>query len=485
MTTTPNRTPNRTLLKKAGLKWAGASALSAMLLSSTALPVLADAAVADLVEQVSPSVVTILVEQDGRMAKAGGNKSPAPGTPFDDFFRRFGAPNGSPGDHAERGPSSALGSGFIVDAEGWIVTNNHVIKGGDRIKVRLSDGREFNAEVMGADEQTDLALLRIQVDEALPYVTLGNSDEIRVGEDVVAVGNPFGLGGTVTTGIVSAKGRNIGGGAYAEFLQTDASINKGNSGGPLFDMDGNVIGVNSAIFSPSGGSVGIGFAVTSNIVSMIVDDLRDDGKVDRGWLGVSIQDLSPDIAAAMGLDNRDGALVSEVLPDSPSQGVLQPGDVITAFGGKPVGSSSDLPKLVAAAKSGQDASIEVIRNGRVETLTVQVGAYDEAHGEADSQNLEPASAKALGVTVAPLTETARAEIGVDENTTGVVVTSLASNGAAARAGLRVGDVIVRLGDAPVTTPQSLKSALNKEESSAALLLINRAGRQIFVAVPFA
>ncbi len=467
-------------------RWASASAVSAMLLSSTAIPALANEAVANLVEKVAPSVVTILVEHDARQASDQAGKFAIPGnSPFGELFRNFGAPDSARKAPDNPMPQRALGSGFILDADGWIVTNNHVVEDGDRITVRLNDGREFNAEVKGTDKQTDLALLHITVDEALPYVTLGNSDEIRVGEDVVAVGNPFGLGGTVTTGIVSAKGRNIGEGAYSEFIQTDAAINKGNSGGPLFDMAGEVIGVNSAIFSPSGGSVGIGFAVSSNIVNTIVADLRDDGHVNRGWLGVSIQNITPDIAAAMGLNNREGALVADVLSDSPSDGVLQPGDVIVAFNGDKVTSSDELPKLVAAAKAGEDATVKVIRNGTEQELNVQIGSFDTAQADSGTPDHQNASANVLGVTIAPLSETARAETGVGEDVQGVVVTSMSANGAAARAGIRVGDVIVRLGDASIDSPQSLKDALAKADNTRALVLVNRGGRQLFLAVPFA
>ncbi len=479
-------TLNLSTAKRPLARWASASAVSAMLLSSTAISALANEAVADLVEKVAPSVVTIVVEHDARPASdQAGNIPGLDNSPFGEFFRRFGAPDGMQKNFRNPAPQRALGSGFILDPDGWIVTNNHVVEDGDSVTVRLNDGREFQAEVKGTDKQTDLALLHITVDEALPYVTLGNSDQIRVGEDVVAVGNPFGLGGTVTTGIVSAKGRNIGEGAYSEFIQTDAAINKGNSGGPLFDMDGEVIGVNSAIFSPSGGSVGIGFAVSSNIVSTIVADLRDDGHVNRGWLGVSIQNITPDIAAAMGLNDRKGALVADVLSDSPSDGVLRSGDVIIAFNGDKVSSSDELPKLVAAAKAGEDATVKVIRNGAEKTLKVKIGSFEAAQTTTGTPDHQSASAKVLGVTIAPLSETARAETGVGEDVQGVVVTSIANNGAAARAGLQVGDVIVRLGDQQITSPQSLKDALAKTDGNRVLVLVNRGGHQLFLAVPFA
>ncbi|MBT8170513.1 serine protease [Phaeobacter gallaeciensis] len=464
-------------------QWAGASALSALLLASTALPSAADEALADLVEEVAPSVVTILATQDAKPQPAGAQQFDRDGQPFGEFFRRFGAPDQMP--RGQEGPRQGLGSGFILEADGLIVTNHHVVDGADTVTVRLSDDREFEAQVIGMDALTDLALLRIDAGETLPAVELGDSDVIRVGEDVVAVGNPFGLSSTVTTGIVSAKGRNISEGPYAEFLQTDAAINKGNSGGPLFNMQGDVVGVNSAIYSPTGGSVGLGFAVTSNIVDTIVADLKDDGQVNRGWLGVSIQNLNADIAAAMGLEGTKGALVSDIVPDSPSQGVLKPGDVIVAFNGTPVKSSADLPRLVGATKAGNDSRIEVFRNGRPETVTVTIGTFETAAAEVDTPMQSESSAKVLGVTVAPLTETARAEVGVDDTVSGVVVTSLSQDGPAAKAGLKVGDVIVKLGSEETKTPTALKKALKSEKTDPALVLINRSGNQIFVAVEIA
>lgn len=462
--------------------WAGASALSALLLASTALPAAADEALADLVEEVGPSVVTILATQEATTEPASMQGRDLGNHPFGEFFRQFGMPEGmKPG---PRGPKQGLGSGFILEEDGLIVTNHHVIDGADTVTVRLADDREFEATVVGADPLTDLAVLQIEADGPLPAVDLGDSDVIRVGEDVVAVGNPFGLSSTVTTGIVSAKGRNISEGPYAEFLQTDAAINKGNSGGPLFNMDGEVVGVNSAIYSPTGGSVGLGFAVTSNIVDTIVADLVEDGQVDRGWLGVSIQNVSPDIAAAIGLDGAKGALVSDVVTDSPADGALKSGDVIVGFDGKPVKSSSDLPRLVGATKIGATSAIEIIRNGEPEQVSVTIGAHKLTQAQVEPK-VDETSGKQLGVTVAPLTDTARAEIGVSKDVSGVVVTSLNQDGAAAKAGLRVGDVIVKLGGQDTVSPKELKAALQSEKTDPALVLINRGGNQLFVAVEIA
>lgn len=462
-------------------KLAGGTALASALVAGTVVH--ADEPLANLVEEVAPSVVTILAERDVDNVSAANDGFRMPeNSPFNDFFRRFGAPEGFEDRFQQGTPRPAIGSGFIMDEEGLIITNHHVIDDASEVTVRLSDGREYKAEIIGQDAQTDLALLSIAADEALPYVTLGNSDEIRVGEDVVAVGNPFGLGGTVTSGIVSAKGRNIGSGAYAEFLQTDAAINKGNSGGPLFNMEGEVVGVNSAIFSPTGGNVGVGFAVTSNIVDLIVDDLREDGTVNRGWLGVSIQTMTPEVAAAIGIEDRKGALVSSVLAGGPSEGTIEVGDVITAFDGQKVEDSGDLPLLVGAAEIGGLSEITLIRNGQEETLKMEIGERETAEAQVEETDTEKASAQMLGVTVAPLTQTARSDIGLDEEATGVVVTSLAPSGPAAKAGLQVGDVIVKFGNEDITTPEALTELVQEGDADPALVLINRGGQQIFVAV---
>jgi serine protease Do len=472
-------------------RFAVASALTSGLLAAAASSAQADEALADLVEEVAPSVVTVLSSRDVRASSVASTPTDRlpflEGSPFEDFFKNISPGQDAPGQFRSRRPTEALGSGFILDADGWIVTNHHVVDGADRVTVRLSDDREFEAEIIGLDEPTDLALLGIHAENALPFVELGDSDEIRVGEDVVAVGNPFGLGGTVTTGIVSAKGRNIAAGPYAEFIQTDAAINRGNSGGPLFNMEGEVVGVNSAIYSPTGGSVGVGFAVASNIVGSIVEDLKEDGRVDRGWLGVSIQDMTPDIAAALGLEQSAGALVTSVVDGSPSEGKLETGDVIISFAGKDVADSRQLPMLVAVAEPGTEVDVVVLRDGETGTVQIAIGELDVERlaGLAAPPSVEEPTSQALGATLAELTDAARAEIGLQQDVEGLVVTSLSENGPAARAGLRVGDVIVRLGQHDIKSRRALDDALGTEKTDPALLLINRSGRQIFVAVEIA
>ncbi len=463
--------------------WVGVSALGAAMLATTALPSLADEAVADLVESVSPSVVTIIAEQTATPVPARDQDFDFEGHPFEEFFKRFGGPEGF--NMPDRRPAQGLGSGFVLDEAGYIVTNHHVVDNASTVTVRLNDDRTYEAEVIGTDPLTDIAVLKIDAEGALQAVELGDSDIIRVGEDVVAIGNPFGLSSTVTTGIVSAKGRNIAQGPYAEFIQTDAAINKGNSGGPLFNMDGEVVGVNSVIYSPSGGSVGLGFAVTSNIVEHIAADLRDDGAVSRGWLGVSIQNVSPELAAALGIDASTGALVSDVVDGSPADGVLQQGDVILSFNNEAVDSSSDLPILVGTTKVGTNSVLTVLRDGAEEQLELKIGQYQTAAAEVDTLVDGTATGTSLGVTVAPLTDTARAEMGVDESVEGVVVTDLKPDGPAADAGLQRGDVIVKLSNQDTFTPDALKAALDSEKTDPALVLINRDGSQIFVAVEVA
>ena len=317
---------------------------------------------ADLAERVSPAVVNIFTSRAAPDAAGGLPEN----HPLRRYFERFGPQRG--------GPVEALGSGFIFDAGGYVITNNHVVEDTDSVKLRLSDEREFEATVIGTDPATDIALLKIETGAALPSVTLGRSADLRVGEEVMAVGNPFGLGGTVTTGIVSAKGRSIGAGSgYVDYIQTDAAINRGNSGGPLFNMRGEVIGVNTAIFSPSGGSVGVGFAVPSDTVSRVVAALRDEGAVRRGWLGVQIQSVSREIADAMGMGEPRGALVMRIDPSGPASGVLERGDVIVAFDGAEVRRSRDLPRLVGRAGPQATVSIRVLRDGEARDLTLSLG----------------------------------------------------------------------------------------------------------------
>ncbi|MFT6913630.1 MAG: serine protease Do [Akkermansiaceae bacterium] len=327
----------------------------------------------DLVEAVSPGVVFIEVTTKATPVALGAN--PSGDTPLDQLKRRFGdlGPDQNrqaPNDRERQG----LGSGFIISEQGHVVTNNHVVAGADSISIKLADGRKFEATLVGTDPLTDIALLKIEADTPLPVVAFGSSADMRPGDEVVAVGNPFGLGGTVTAGIISATSRNINSGPFDDFIQTDAAINRGNSGGPLFNNDGEVIGVNTAIFSPGGGSVGIGFAVPSDMVQKIVADLRDDGKIDRGWLGVQIKPMSDEIAMVLGYDSPTGAMVEQVIADSPAAraGLLK-GDIILSFDGKTVEELRDLPRIVAETNPESATSVVVMRRGKEVTLDVTVG----------------------------------------------------------------------------------------------------------------
>lgn len=360
-------------------------ALIATLASSTGLAVLPAAAsaeppggYADLVQKVSPAVVYIEVTEKGPAAPQYPQ-----GFPFQQFSQQFGIPfpipqgndNGGDGQQAQDAPvMHGVGSGFIIDPSGLIVTNNHVVAGATAVKVTLADGRSFDGKVLGTDPVTDVALLKVTAPTPLPYVSFGSSKDVRVGDDVMAVGNPFGLGGTVTAGIISAKARDIGGNAYDNFLQTDAAINKGNSGGPLFDDQGKVIGMNTAILSPSGGSVGIGFAVPSDVVQTVVAQLEHGGKAEHGWLGVQITPVSPDVAAALGMDKPEGAMIAAVNPDSPAaKAGLKRGDIVVGFAGTDIKQLNDLPRAVAMTKPDTQAQIDVLRAGKKLQLDIDVG----------------------------------------------------------------------------------------------------------------
>ncbi len=471
------------LARAAGIGAAGAVALGALAFVSEA-----DAqdagrapnAVADLVERVSPAVVTVLAERptpDARAELPFGEDSP-----FGEFFRRFGPPRGMPSPDREGPRRTGLGSGFVLESDGYIVTNEHVVDGADSVSIRFSDGESYDADVIGVDAETDLALLKIDADD-LPSVTLGDSDGIRVGEDVIAVGNPFGLGGTVTSGIVSALGRDIRQGAYVDFIQTDAAINRGNSGGPLFNMEGEVIGVNSAIFSPTGGSVGVGFAIPANIVRDVVADLKDDGVVERGWLGVMIQGVTPELAEALGLDAAEGALVADVVDGGPSDGLLRAGDVVIGFDGQDVEQSRDLPRLVGAAAAGEEVDVTVIRDGARETLTIEIGLRDSEERVAAADVEDDGGDARLGATLAPLDRETRGRLGLGPEVEGAVVTSLMDGGAAAEAGLRVGDVVLRVGETAISAPEDVVAALEDVDRGSVLIQVARGDARIFVGVP--
>jgi len=441
---------------------------------------------ADQVERLSPAVVNISTTTIVNEGPATDMPQFPPGSPFEDFFKNFG-------DNDRKRRAASLGSGFIIDDAGIVVTNFHVIENAEEIKVTLADETSFTATVLGQDQKTDIAVLKIDPgDVNLTAVPFGNSDNLRVGDWVLAIGNPFGLGGTVTAGIVSARGRDIGNGPYDDFIQTDASINRGNSGGPLFNTDGEVIGINTAIFSQTGGSVGIGFAISSNLAKRVTSQLAEFGTTRRGWLGVFIQEITPDIADSLGLDAAAGALVSTVNENSPAQDAgLEPGDVIVSFDGKMIDKMRDLPRIVAETEIGATVPVKVIRNGKSMEVQVTLGELEKAelvgivNGEAAG---EAETFDRLGFAVENLTAELAGELGLDPSARGVVVTDVAEGGPAATKGLQVGDIIKRFGQRRVEDAADLgKSVAETREAGRAgvLLLVESEGRERFIQIGFA
>ncbi|NDE90576.1 MAG: DegQ family serine endoprotease [Alphaproteobacteria bacterium] len=457
---------------------------------------------ADEAEKLLPAVVNISTTQIIKEEK-GAKELPdfpqfQPGSPFEDFFKDFMEKHkglNGPGGIPKQRKSTSLGSGYIIAADGLVVTNNHVIEDADEITVILHDDTNLKAEVVGRDKKTDIALLRVKSKTPLPYVSFGDSDKMRIGDWILVIGNPFGLGGTVTTGIISARARDINSGPYDDYIQTDAPINRGNSGGPMFNMKGEVIGMNTAIFSPSGGSVGIGFAIPSTLVKNVVEQLKGGGKIRRGWLGVRIQNVTEEIAKSLNLNKPRGALVSSLSADSPAaKGGVKAGDVIIAFDDKPVNEMRRLPRIVAEAKINEKVPMIVWRDGKEVMLSVMVGELKEdetADGEEEKIDEEkaPKLAKSLpipefDIKVAVLTPEARKAFDIDEKTKGIVITDLGENSPLEDKGIKPGDVIAEAGQKEMKDPKDL-AALAKDAATSKkplLLLISRQGDLRFVAV---
>lgn len=440
---------------------------------------------ADLVERVSPAVVTVTVEQKVDLTQAAELEDlPAP---FRDFFNRFG--NGGQQQQPTPRKAIAMGSGFIVDKSGLIVTNNHVIDDSTKITVKLSDGRQFAAKLVGADPATDIAVLKVKSDRPLPSVEFGDDHQMRVGDWVVAVGNPFGLSNSVTAGIISSINRDIGNGPYTDYIQIDAPINRGNSGGPTFDLQGRVIGMNTMIYSPSGGSVGIGFAIPSSVVHEVVTQLQAHGHVARGWLGVGIQSVTPEIAASLGMKEPKGAIVANIVDGGPAaKAGFQPGDIVVAVDGKPVQDSRDLTRRVASLPAGTKASFSVIRNGSDKTFTAMIAPREDkkvASLQPNEPNAAPASAKAMGLALAPLTADTRRAFNLGRDVDGVVITKVDPSSDAADKGLLPGDVLVSIGNKPVRTPQDVQNRVadaHAQGRKSVLLLVTTNNGPRFVAV---
>jgi serine protease Do len=483
---TPRRRANLAILAVATIVW-----------PMFAQPVFARGpeGIADVAETVIDAVVNVSTKQTVDMSGGQMPQLP-PGSPFEEFFEEFfknrgGGKNGD-------GPSrprrvNSLGSGFIIDPSGIVVTNNHVIKDADEVDVILNDGTTIKADLIGKDEKTDLALLKFTPPHPVKAVKFGDSDKLRLGEWVIAIGNPFSLGGTVTAGIVSARNRDIQSGPYDNYIQTDAAINRGNSGGPLFNLNGDVIGVNTAIISPSGGSIGIGFAIPSKTVMPVIDQLRATGEVQRGWLGVRIQQVNDEIAESLSISPPRGALIAGIDDKGPAKGTLDPGDVVVKFDGKDIKEMRDLPKIVAETPVGKDVEVVVIRKGKEETKTVKLAKLVDTDKQAavttkKDQGPDDKSVvkKALGLDLANLTDDLRKKHRIKDKVKGVLITAVDPNSPAADKHLQPGMVIAEVQQQPVTTAADLQTKLDKlrkdGKKAVVLLVVTADGDPTFVAL---
>jgi serine protease Do len=494
-------------LVKTGAKKAMMAAAVAALLTGASVPMAAPAfaigpeSVADLAEKLLPAVVNISTSQNIKGSGDGGaGVVPMPklpeGSPFQDFFDQFfdeqqqGDGGGDGGDNGGGGQNSrkvqSLGSGFVVDAaEGIIVTNNHVIADADDIEVNFSDGKKLKATLVGKDAKTDLAVLKVNPAKyQLTAVKFGDSDKARIGDWVMAIGNPFGLGGTVTVGIISARNRDIQSGPYDRFIQTDAAINRGNSGGPLFDLNGDVIGINSAIISPSGGSIGLGFSIPAELASGVVDQLRKFGETRRGWLGVRIQPVTDDIAESLGMANSEGALIAGIIKGSPvDDGTIQAGDVIKKFDGRDIKEVRDLSRMVAESTVGKVVDVVLIRKKQEMTVKVTLGRLEDGEkqvgdtsGDTSGKSADkPAETKVLGMLLGELTDEARKSGGIADDIKGVLITSVEPNSAAAEKQVLPGEIITEVAQESVSSPKEFADkidALKKDGRKNALLMVS-------------
>ena len=442
--------------------------------------------VSDLAERLLPAVVEITVETKGGGAIPQLQMPELPDNSpfkdfFDDFFKRQQQSQGE-----QPRTMTSMGSGFVIDGTGIIVTNSHVVEGAESIEVRFQDSSVLKAELVGRDPKTDLAVLRVKPPQPLPGVTFGDSDKLRVGEWVMAIGNPFGLGGSVSLGIVSARNRDISAGPYDDYIQTDAAINKGNSGGPLFNLKGDVVGINTAIFSPSGGSVGIGFSVPANTAKGVVAQLLEFGETRRGWLGVKIQSVTDDLAESMGLARPRGALIADVTKTGPAEkSGIEAGDVVIEFNGRPVNAMRDLPRIVAETEIGKQVTVKILRKGKEMTLTTEVGRLEDgekvvAQQEGTTDQPAPAVATVLGMTVTSMTDELKTKYSIDAEVKGAVVTEVDKEGSAADKRLEPGDVITEAGEKPVTVAGDIAERVDEAEKSgksSVLLLVAKGGKQ--------
>ena len=417
---------------------------------------------ADLIEQVSPAVVHVAISGVVKSRQRGAPEfNFPPGSPFEDFFEQFR--NRQAPEQSQKSRPLGIGSGFIISEDGYVVTNHHVIKDADEIVITMTDGTEYQAELKGSDSKTDLALLKIDDVDDLPYVAFGDDDKSRVGDWVLAIGNPFGLGGSASTGIISARGRDIRSGPYDDYIQVDAAINRGNSGGPLFNLKGEVIGINTAIYSPNGGSVGIGFSIPSNMAKNVISQLRDSGQVERAWIGVEIQTLSKELADGFDRDNDHGALIASVVPGKPAdKGGLQAGDIILSFDGEEIEEMRDLPRIVAQSEVGKKYKVVIWRNGGKKTLTIETDRYPEDLGVAandSTSNTESEKDDLLGAELSKLDDSLRSQYKIDDELDGVLVVAVERGGLAASNGFRPGDLITSVNNKRVNDPEDVISSI--------------------------
>jgi serine protease Do len=450
--------------------------------------------VADLAERLLPSVVEISVQTKPE----GGDASPRSQLPevpdnspfkdfFDEFLKKRQGQGGEPGPGLPERTVTSMGSGFVVEASGLIVTNNHVVEGATAIEVHFQDSTVLKAELVGRDPKTDLAVIRVKPDKPLPIVSFGDSDALRIGEWVMAIGNPFGLGGSVSLGIVSARNRDINAGPYDDFIQTDAAINKGNSGGPLFNLNGDVVGINTAIFSPTGGSVGIGFSVPANTAKNVIAQLEKYGETRRGWFGVKIQSVTDDIAESMTMGKARGALIADVTKTGPAEKAgIEAGDVVIMFNNKPINEMKDLPKIVAETEIGTKVPVKVFRKGKEIELMAEVGRLEDGEKVVAQQDKVPVTPAApavttvLGMTVTSMTDDLKQKYAIDDDIKGAVITEVTPDSAAADKRLEPGDVITEAGEKPVVGAADISSAIDdatKAAKNSVLLLVSKGGKQ--------
>ncbi|MGX1306656.1 serine protease Do [Amorphus suaedae] len=453
--------------------------------------------VADIAEPLFESVVNISTSQEVSGRRTVPKPNIPDGSPFEEFFNEFFDKQQKEDDQPRRVQS--LGSGFVISSDGLVVTNNHVIEDADEILVNFSDDRSLKATVLGHDPKTDLALLKVEPETPLKALKFGSSDELRIGDWVMAIGNPFGLGGTLTVGVVSARDRDINSGPYDDYLQTDAAINRGNSGGPLFNMKGEVVGVNTAIISPSGGSIGIGFSIPSAIAVNVINQLKDFGETRRGWLGVRIQTVTDDIADSLGMDEAYGALIAGVTEGGPAEEAgIEAGDVVLTFNGERVPSMRDLPRMVADTQIGTKVDVEVLRKGETVTIPVTLGRLEEAEKAAlaaeqggegaapDAEQSEVEEQEILGMTLTVLTDDLRDQFDLSDDIDGVLVSAVDPNGPAAEKRVQAGDLIMEVAQEQVSSPadvvEKVEALKTEGRKTALLLLSNGNGELRFVAI---